>query len=538
MPNIADTRTNIAESLGITVGSELSTAQIDNSISKAASDLSRYYPQELVVEHVIDIAITAEGFTSSHGTAVSLNEKAITPNSETVENSGQTITYVRGDDYDMDYINGTVKAHSSGDMVNSAAHKITYRRDQLTVDITGLLTNVLTVLEVERVVENAPRDFYDFVEFGNFLYINSIGLRSQGKLADQSYIRIWYHAKQDDPGSSSNGTWPRFLDEILEQGASAYCLLIRSQQEQEQAVIDLNSGRTVIASADDDLALMDTQFASSITALTAAAASLAKMDGSSGDPIDDAETALAKVATHAGTEADSAFDKVNVDLDSATNDARTKIDTVYTELALANTALDTVATELQSATENANKYLADGDAFLNTVNTGGPNVPRDYVQFAQAKINMAVSYAQEAQQRVAHGNAIIQAVHERVLIASSWVAEGQGRVSMANAFIGEANARGILAAQYASQAAAYIQEAAAHLGAIAGHLDLGRLYLNMVDRYHVNATSSQSTADLFRLEAKRRMDYFHAVLADRQQTHGTHFIAARRQWNNSATTRP
>ncbi len=73
-----------------------------------------------------------EGFTASE-TFVELNRENIVPGSETVHKNGQT--FDRGDDYEMRYLDGEIRALSDRDMDVGGTHQIDYD-----IEIEGTFT--------------------------------------------------------------------------------------------------------------------------------------------------------------------------------------------------------------------------------------------------------------------------------------------------------------------------------------------------------------------------------------------------------------
>lgn len=69
--------------------------------------------------------IDGEPVTVSHDTAVDLTQDALVPASERVSDGGTT--YVRDDDYELDYQDGTITALSSGSITDGATVSVDYR---------------------------------------------------------------------------------------------------------------------------------------------------------------------------------------------------------------------------------------------------------------------------------------------------------------------------------------------------------------------------------------------------------------------------
>ena len=80
----------------------------------------------LVITH-ISSHIASEIFNSSeYDTWIQLAHMNIVEGSETVMNLNDTITYTKGIDYEMDYMNGRIKVLSTGSMSNWTEYSISY----------------------------------------------------------------------------------------------------------------------------------------------------------------------------------------------------------------------------------------------------------------------------------------------------------------------------------------------------------------------------------------------------------------------------
>ena len=190
--NRAVMRANIALHLGTTEGGALSSDELNRSISQAVSEMSRYVPNMLHEEIHFELDVSSESFTSNHDTEVALANGEIQKDSETVTNAGATVTYDRDTDYEMDYINGRINVLSTGDMANSTAHKITYKRSQTILSTTGLLTAPISIIGIEYPIDQIPMSWCAFEWHGNSLVVRTRGQRTQSAFADEDEIRIWY----------------------------------------------------------------------------------------------------------------------------------------------------------------------------------------------------------------------------------------------------------------------------------------------------------------------------------------------------------
>lgn len=501
--NLEDIRANIKTMLSI--GVELTDIDIDRATTQAVAVLSRFFPRELVKVFVYNEDVTSEAFTNTHGTAVSLANKPIRFGSETVKQGATEFT--RDTDFEMDYINGTITSLSAGAMANSTASTITYKVDQIRLDISSV-TDMMAIQRIEtRKADDVPILWDSFDLWGDFLILLTEGVNSQTRISDNTHIILYYMAHHADPTLAAKGSYPLFLDELVLMGVSGYSLLIEMMQQEHKAVIEADSARTALAASDDENTAIATALTNSGTALTNLGTALAAMRGVAGEPLDDAKTALdkvathvaeagtalakvathvteagtalAKVATHTGTEADAALDKVathivdaDTTLDAITvvaaeltdvktalnkvtthvgTEADAAIDAVAALITLATTALDKIAAELQTATRNADAYLNSGDAFIEPVNTGMA-VPENYAVYAQAKIGMAQSYVSDAAGRLRQVDARLGEGGQRIAMAQAFIGEAAQRIGSLNVRLGEA-------AQRISMALGYVREA-------------------------------------------------------------------------------
>lgn len=81
---------------------------------------------EAFIRELSSLSVTDESFTSSHDTAVSLDNPAIIQYSETVTNTAGTTTYTRDTDYTMSYSSGEITVDSTGSMSDATEYYIDY----------------------------------------------------------------------------------------------------------------------------------------------------------------------------------------------------------------------------------------------------------------------------------------------------------------------------------------------------------------------------------------------------------------------------
>lgn len=496
--------------------SELTDAEVDRAMDQAIHELSRFVPEEAVLEIIIDKTITGESFTSDHGVAVSLASSPIIFASERVTNSGATITYARTIDYTMDYLNGTITTLASGSMVDATSHLVNYTRDYRLINVSGLLTNPRRIIRVEGVSAGRLQSISTDV-FGNFIeLLTSSDGGSQAAPGDSQHLRIFYLAERElGPldADSMSGLHQEYLEEMVIRGTSGF--VMRMIARDNQSVLDL----TILTNITDDSGNRLGQAVAQTNALDAAnvaldgiGAILAAIRGSAGEPYDDALTALDKVATNldiGSRAADDAllevdtelatalttlqairgtatepFDegiaalllmnvqtvtngsatagKISDEIDGASDSIDAELDNIVSDLVAIRDETAQVLDHMETDAENANKYLADGDAFLNTINTGGPGVPANFVAFAQAKVAMATAFVANASQEVGAANVRLGATQMRVNLVNMRVQEVATRMSITSALAVEANAYNDLSLMLIKESETHIAMALAH----------------------------------------------------------------------------
>lgn len=566
--NLADIRTNITLMLSLTGTPEISDAEIDRAVVQAVATLSRFFPRELVYQTTYFEDITAESFTSNaaHATNTALANKPIRYASETITNSGATVTYVRDTDYEMDYINGNIRTISSGSMSLSTSHLATYKMDGTIIDLSADLTEPITIDRVDILIaEEVPSELEGWRIFGDYLEITARGLNSQRRIVDNASIRVYYTAQHVEPLASANGSYPAFLDEVVLIGTSGYALLIEMNQRLHAAVADLTSARTRLGS----IAAIHTVVGTTLTDLmtteyTALRASLASAKAefvlanaqldvpvAASAELEDAKTAvelgvtsIAKVSAILDI-ANTLADKVEALLNGATTSAESYLDIANAELLLGNVALDVMPVELSSGTRNADNYLDQGDGKIDGINTG-EDVGNLFQRFAGSKTQMAQTYGQEAAARYEHGRTLIS-------LAGGYSTAAQAMISNVNAYFKEAELRlaeangdiavatnniaisnGWVAAAvgfinngrgYLEAAANEVAEISVYVSQMRERISEMRVYNEEATAYQTSAVSERESAAAFEREAEKRIASFFSILADRQQIM-THPVAS------------
>jgi len=314
-------------------------------VDRVTGDFSRLIPDEKIQETTIDYKVTAESFTVIIGTAVSLANKPIKHGSEVIKQSGTT--YVRDTDYTMDYANGTVNAISGGGL-SAAAATADYDKSRIALDLTGL-TDMLLPSRIEWPVGDVPQSFNQYYIFAGILWVTAAEGESQSSQADKDHIRVYYFAEHTAPTDSANGSFPRFLDEVMVNGVIAYALAMKSREQNLQSIKDGDSAARQLLNASGAFASAEAALNELKTSTTGPYAKItAALDGTT-TPLADINTALDKVESLIGTAAGKPTFDALAKVATHTGEADTALDKVGTHTAEAGKALDKIPTHTSRA---------------------------------------------------------------------------------------------------------------------------------------------------------------------------------------------
>ena len=230
---------------------EYSDEELERAVRRAVSDLSRYVPRQRSLDVTISIDVTDETFTTVAGQWVTLDYKPITPGSDTVKLAASPNTeYTIDTDYEMDYIGGRIR-HLTGGAMTIAAHKITYKRSAVEVDLTGTgAADAFSIHTVEYPYGLVPFESRSFRIYDNILTVVA-DEGTQERLSAGKHLLVRYLTFHDPPSVTKSGTFPRVLDEVVAKGATAYALWALANRQERLAVSDLASVRTSIAKTAD-----------------------------------------------------------------------------------------------------------------------------------------------------------------------------------------------------------------------------------------------------------------------------------------------
>lgn len=565
--NLTDMTANVFTDLSAVAATEWSQAEMDRAVDVAVAELSRHSPRELYAEFTVPAALAAdsEAWTSNHGTAVVLANKPIKWASETVKQGSTEFT--RDTDYRMDYINGTITSLSTGAMADATASTIDYTIHRYIFDISGELnTNYIAIEEVQAGALIGPILPSSYELWGDWLELITEGQDTQSQVGEAQHVRIKYTALHTAPTSSASGTYRRHLDEVMVRGTAGFVLRTKAADLEHQAVTDLASLRTAVARIDvylksgtrdasDALGEMDTELATALTTIGAirgsagkpferALAALDAISGSATDPYDEAIAALLLIDDQTITGGDTAADALAA-LQSGDGSIDDTLDRVISDINSTREAILSAVNHLELNAINSEKYLDDGDAKLDQVNTGGPNVPQDYVAFSLAKVQAAQVYSGlaqqligmvntrlgEAQQRFQLFQAKVEELRSRVLLANTLAAEGSAYNELIQSKIAEANTEIAAGTLLVNEAQVTINVALAHGEEADRWQTAASITVQEAAVWTQEVGELRLVIDTFNLEADRRVGEFRNALRGTEASHQTG--ATRRQYDQS-----
>lgn len=537
-------------SVGSADTTQFTNDELNRTIDEVTADITRLMPQEKVLEALIDYVVTDESFTPTGTTIVTLSNKPIEWASDKVTDSPSTVTYVRNTDYTMDYASGTIVRISTGSMVSGAAHLISYNKSRIAIDLSSL-TDLLAPISVEYPIGDTPQHTNQFYTWGDVIWLTTMDRGgSQRPMADKDHIRVYYHAQHTAPTDAADGTFPRFLDEIVVKGIVAYALFIKFRE-----TVLLSNYHNKLAG--DILSQINS--APIATALGLIPYSSITIDA--GAELSAVDTTLGKVQTLIGNATggkawdalvlsaaetalgNTALDKVDTNLLNASiSDTKTNHDKIITALGKITAIVDLIFKDVtpdpdtgdlqeakdtwdnQPSTEpaeldflvrdinnstyigvGAEEYLDAGDALINAINLGDRAAELNR-QFAETSLSIATMYADRrkdflliADRRLGQMRALtdeasthIAAIDQKINEAVIWVRVAQG-------FISEGQQR-------ASVSQTIISEAQAWINAAQGYINEAQLRLSHVQAVLDINNTFIAKGRLYIEEARARID--------------------------------
>lgn len=418
--------------------------------------------------------------------------------------------YARYTDYIMDYYSGRIALTTATTMAAATAYSISYTKSGIAGDLSNL-TDLIRVESVEYPVGTVPQEITSTNVWGSIITLLSGSHSSQSEMTDDEHMLVHYSAQHQPPGASSPGTYPSFLDWTVELAASAYALFMEALQHEHQAATDLGEVRTTLGylgighvgagNPTFEYGLVDTALDKAAVLVTAGTGKI--------------DLALAKVALYLETydAGDSGVDNARDVLANITDniaELRTAIGaTAAGALGKGYTLLDKVATvDLDALTVGAVALLATGDDTINKLNDG-ESVPALYSEYAktkstaiaQARVQAALAYAQEASIRLANLRTYIEESGGWMRMGEVFIAEAQTLLGEVNAIVAEAGTRIALIDRFLAESA----------------------------QYQETASNDMLLADRYRAEATERRNEAWAIWADSKQYAPNYAIMQRNQ---------
>lgn len=454
------------------------TTEIDRAIQVAVSDISRLTPQEKFYDVNLDFTVTAESVTITLlDTAYALTYSPVKWNSVSVTNAAADTTYVENTDYYIDYANGTIECPTSGGTVTALdAVLVTYTRSKIDIDMSGV-TGFIRAMSIEYPYGQIPTQTVSHDSWGDVVSIGTPHTGDQSEMSTAYHAVIKYQCEHTPPEAAAYGSYPTWMEQVVDQLAEAYLLMNRAYTAEHQAVTDLASMRTEMGLT----TAVHTKIAAALVKVTTHC-------GEAGNALDAAITqfvlAAAQIVLSAGianavatTNAETAYAAaatrlaaVVTKIGNITNaDAATACAAAAAEFLLGNTALDNIATPTTSATAiltqiatdianlrtaintaatAANAYLDEvdttdlvgGEGKINSVNVGA-QVTQNWVMLANARANAAMGYVNEMEGRLANLRTYIEQSLAYDSIANVFNVEGANRAAVGMGYVNEAMAR-------------------------------------------------------------------------------------------------
>ena len=548
-----DLRTDIQGSI-----TEFPDASVDRAVERAVAELSKFLPFEKVLDVFIgDRTVTDEAFTSSDDTDVSLANSPIQGQTEQVRSAtgGGGTLFTLGTDYEMNYFNGTIKTLSIGSIVDATVTYISYEKNGIVVDISAA-TNIMEVLRLESPIDSRTyQEIKSFQLWDTKIFIGAGMKESQMKLLENKNFWMYYTTEWTTPVAGTGSEYPAHLDELVSKGSLGFLLSGLAAKQYQTAVTELVLANAELDETDGNFTSAAAIFTDLDIALVAANAALdeiswtlflAMIDHASNDDavvnLIAANTALDALTSEGFTDFDTALAAANTALDAgkvfadAVNDASGGAALDKVELQI-NAATDSVEenevnaqADLTTGTDtylaggvapSGQKYLVDGDGFLNQVNVG-ENVAENHVQYSLASIRMSEAYVAAAsvaqglganrlgsaqafiQEGLARNDAErlnIQAANVLAALGQQFIGEAESRLSQHRILVQQAQAyinTGLgyveAANSYVAQNLAFVREAEGYISEARARQATHSLYMDEVDRHNVDARGRLETA--------------------------------------------
>ncbi len=296
---------------------------------------------------------------------------------------------------------------------------------------------------------------------------------TQGFMAEDQHIRLYYAAEHQPPTEYSPSSVPEFLENTVLLAASAYALFIYALKQEIAAETQLSATATSLGNA-----------TGTHSALAIALTSMKQyLDNNSNA---DAAGVLADITIFAAslrTAVQTALEAANAYLDLVEND-------ITVANAVRANYIDGTDYVAGGTEPDIKTYLESGDALLNTVAVGaeGIDVMEAYRRYAETVKSALVGsyetdramYLQNATNRTNAALAYTQEAAQRLANLRTHIEQAAGYTAIASLFA--RNAEAILA-----QVSAYLQQASTYIEAAGG-------YMVMADRFRTEGIERRNEA--------------------------------------------
>ena len=469
--------------LHLSGGATPSDDELGRAWIHALGDFSRFVPRERYQLYVIDNDEVADELVILVGGTKSLANKPVKWDSETVVDTDSNAC-VRGTDYTLDYINGTITRIAGGE-IGSDTETITvsYSISRQSLDVSDL-TDMYRIKNVWYPYGEVPEDATRYRLFGGLLTIlgkKSATNPSQGQLISGRQVLVEYYGNHTVPSTTVAGSAPAWSNEIILKGCEAYSYLMEANAFEQLAATNFATAATNIAAISHTAAT---------DAFAAASASLAE-----------ASAAIDRILTG---------DDYHALADAALDAANAEIDKVVADTAAGDELYDAENVEdidpgnegdfwLDAAgTLDAKAFLTAGQAQINSVNKG-EDVTLRQLEYADRAMAIHDRFRAMGQFHLERATARTQA-------ALAYVQEAMGRIRQVEQVVAEAQTEVATGNGYARTGEGYVADNSQSLREAEGLVATGMQQLDLAERYR----------DMGVL----RRNEFWMILTDRAQ-HGT-----------------
>ena len=203
--------------------------EIERSIEKAVSLMSRLIPQRAVVELSLGNDVSSEILNISNGSGT-VAVKPVKPFSETITGK------VRDVDYTINYITGVVT--EIGSNLPDGTYTISYSLDRTMFNYKTYIPDCIRIEKIEFPLGMFPA--YEIL--GDYIKV-----KGGVSLTANSKIRVYYIKRFDTPSLLKEGEFGSHLNEIIITGAQGNALYDKADYYVQQAIAGLKNQQSALA---------------------------------------------------------------------------------------------------------------------------------------------------------------------------------------------------------------------------------------------------------------------------------------------------